>query len=109
MTNKEIAIRLAIEFGMEYPEYVYTIGQWNPAAFEGHAMELLEKMRERGYHIVIATCDGCMGQTGTWSVDITHDALDEVAMVHDDKFPMAACLATMKMLDMMKAARAKSV
>ncbi len=109
MTNREIAVLLGNEFGMEHSDYLYTAGHWNPAAFEGHAMELLEKMRQRGYHIVIATCDGCMGQTGIWSVDIIHDVLDDVAMVHHDKFPMAACLATMQALDLMKAAKEKSV
>ncbi len=66
-------------------------------------MELIESMHTKGgYHVVIASCGGCMGQIGTWSVDIIHDDVDEVAMVHDDCLPLAICTAIIQMLDYRK-------
>ena len=75
---------------------------WSPLQLIGDAMQLIEIMRKRGYHIVIASCKGCMGQTGEWSVDIIHDDIDDVAMVHRDTLPEAICFAIVQMLDLHK-------
>jgi len=75
---------------------------WSPLTNVGEAMQLIEIMRKRGYDVVIATCTGCMGQTGVWSVDILHDDVDDVAMVHHETLPMAICLSIIQMLDLRK-------
>lgn len=71
---------------------------WRPSVNIAHAWELMEKVRNDGWHVVVVTCDGCEpGSDGPWAVDIVRRNQGAIA-VHANTAPLAICRAALMAL-----------